>query len=355
MASQHQTVLLEPAVNALLSPGYGKHASGTLPDLQGVYVDGTFGRGGHSRHILQQLGAQARLLVFDKDPAAIAVAHQLQLADARVTVIHDDYAALGRQLDLLGIDLVDGILLDLGVSSPQIDEAARGFSFMRDGPLDMRMDTSRGETAARWLAQADQQQIKEVIANYGEERFALRIAKAIIARRESSPLRTTGELAQLVASVIPTREKGQHPATRTFQAIRVHINDELAQLARTLPLALSRLKPGGRLVIISFHSLEDRMVKQFFATAASPGQALARLPISEKDMPQPYALLLARQKADASEVAGNVRARSAVMRVLERSERSLSLAEAEQLLPQQARAPGRPRVPHTGSKRRRPI
>jgi len=199
---------------------------------------------------------------------------------------------------------------------------------MRDGPLDMRMDTSRGPTAAEWLAGADVDQIKEVIAHYGEERFAFQIAKAIVAGRESRPLRTTGELAQLVAGVVRTREKGQHPATRTFQAIRIYINEELEELACALPAALTRLRQGGRLAVISFHSLEDRMVKQCLAAAARPGQAQARLPIAEKDMPKPYVTLLGKLQADDAEVDDNVRSRSAVLRVAQRTAVPLTLAHA---------------------------
>ncbi|WP_345796017.1 16S rRNA (cytosine(1402)-N(4))-methyltransferase RsmH [Castellaniella sp. MT123] len=345
MAYSHRTVLLEPAIDALLSPGYGRGdgASG-VPPLDGVYVDGTFGRGGHSRLLLQRLSPQARLVVFDKDPEAIAEARALSQADPRVEVVHDGFATLADQLDRLGIPAVDGVLLDLGVSSPQIDDATRGFSFMRDGPLDMRMDTTRGQTAAEWLAEADQDQIKEVIAHYGEERFAFQIAKAIVAGRQSRALRTTGELAQLVASVVRTREKGQHPATRTFQAIRIHINAELAELAHALPAALSRLKPGGRLAVISFHSLEDRMVKQCLAAAARPGQAQARLPIPEKDMPRPWVVLLGRVQADAAEVDENARSRSAVLRVAQRTQEPLSLEQAVALV----------RLPGHGADRRTP-
>ncbi|GAA0777938.1 16S rRNA (cytosine(1402)-N(4))-methyltransferase RsmH [Castellaniella ginsengisoli] len=347
MAYSHRTVLLEPAIDALLSPAFGRRPAmpeRDAPPGDGIYVDGTFGRGGHSRLLLSRLAPQARLLVFDKDPAAIAEAQALRATDARVEIVHDGFASLDVQLDRLGIARVDGVLLDLGVSSPQIDEAERGFSFMRDGPLDMRMDTSRGQTAAQWLAEADQTQIKEVIADYGEERFAFQIAKAIVARRQSEPLRTTGELAQLVASVVRTREKGQHPATRTFQAVRIHINEELAQLAHALPAALTRLREGGRLAVISFHSLEDRMVKQCLAAAAHPGRDRARLPIPERDMPQPYVTLLGRIQADEAEVADNVRSRSAVLRVAERTSVPLSQDEAAGFIRLPGRAPARGRA-----------
>jgi len=342
MAYSHRTVLLEPAIDALLSPTFGRGSdTGRAPALDGVYVDGTFGRGGHSRLLLQRLSPAARLVVFDKDPEAIAAARALADADPRVEVVHDGFATLADQLDRLGIPEVDGILLDLGVSSPQIDDAARGFSFMRDGPLDMRMDTTRGQTAADWLAEADQDQIKEVIAHYGEERFAFQIAKAIVSGRQSRVLRTTGELAQLVASVVRTREKGQHPATRTFQAVRIHINAELEELAHALPAALSRLRPGGRLAVISFHSLEDRMVKQCLAAAARPGQAQARLPIPEKDMPRPWVVLRGRVQADDAEVEDNVRSRSAVLRVAERTDEPLAPAQAADLVRLPGRSAGR--------------
>jgi 16S rRNA (cytosine1402-N4)-methyltransferase len=350
MAYSHRTVLLEPAIDALLSPEFGRRSAGdgTAPRLNGVFVDGTFGRGGHSRLLLQRLAPDASLVVFDKDPEAISVARALQAEDSRVRVVHQGFGTLAEQLDSLSISTVDGVLLDLGVSSPQIDDAQRGFSFMRDGPLDMRMDTSRGQTAAEWLAQADVEQIKEVIAHYGEERFAFQIANAIVAGRESRPLRTTGELAQLVAGVVRTREKGQHPATRTFQAIRIYINQELEELACALPAALRRLHQGGRLAVISFHSLEDRMVKQCLAAAARPGQAQARLPIAEKDMPKPYVTLLGRLQADEAEVGGNARSRSAVLRVAQRTAVPLTLAQARALV-QQPGQPGRA----TGHRRHR--
>jgi len=345
MELTHKSVLLEPTVNALIDESFGRkarhgHAAAPLSSrLNGVFVDGTFGRGGHSRLLLSRLGPQARLIVFDKDPQAIAAANELAAQDARVTVVHDGFAAMPERLAELGIQHVDGVMLDLGVSSPQIDDAARGFSFMREGPLDMRMDTSRGPTAAEWLAEAGIDEIKEVIANYGEERFAFQIAKAIVARRESRPLRTTLDLAELVAGVVRTREKGQHPATRTFQALRIYLNRELEELALALAAVLRLLAPGGRLAVISFHSLEDRMVKQSIAAAARPGAMQARLPIPEKDMPQPILHSLGRVLPDESEVAGNVRARSAVLRVAERTaeplppDQGVSFIKAAELSP----------------------
>ncbi|TEA80237.1 16S rRNA (cytosine(1402)-N(4))-methyltransferase RsmH [Allopusillimonas ginsengisoli] len=347
MVFMHRSVLLEPTVNALVDPGFGvkgkssKRVAGRrVPDgvvetagsdvvskgvenvqgkAGGVFVDGTFGRGGHSRFLLSRLAKDARLVVFDKDPQAIAVAHQLADEDGRVTVVHSGFAEMAERLAALGIEAVDGVMLDLGVSSPQIDDASRGFSFMREGPLDMRMDTSSGITAAQWLAQVGVDELREVIAHYGEERFAFQIAKAVVARRESRPLRTTLDLAELVASVVRTREKGQHPATRSFQAIRIYLNQELEELARALKAILTVLAPGGRLAVISFHSLEDRMVKQCIAAAARPAAAHARLPILEKDMPQPILRSLGRILPEAEEAGGNVRARSAVLRVAERT------------------------------------
>jgi 16S rRNA (cytosine1402-N4)-methyltransferase len=331
MDFDHRPVLLAPTVNALLEPGFGGRAHRQDADAEafkasrasGVFVDGTFGRGGHTRELLSRLGASARVLVFDKDPQAIAVANALASSDARVTVIHEGFAGMVAELADRGIEAIDGVMLDLGVSSPQIDEAARGFSFMRDGPLDMRMDTTRGQTAAQWLAQASVEEMREVIATYGEERFAFQIAKTIAARRTTGPLDTTLELAELVASAVRTREKGQHPATRTFQALRIYLNRELEELAGALAAALTILAPGGRLAVISFHSLEDRMVKQCIVAASRPAAAMARMPIRESDMPQPLVRSLGRVLAEDEEVAGNPRARSAVLRVAERTDTPL--------------------------------
>ena len=305
---QHRTVLLEEAVNALI----------TRPD--GVYVDGTFGRGGHSRAVLGRLSETGRLIAFDKDPQAIATAQTI--ADTRFEIVHESFAALGREVAARGVGRVSGVLLDLGVSSPQIDDPERGFSFRADGPLDMRMDPTRGESAADWLARATQQELTEVIRDYGEERFAVQIAKALVARRAESdrlgPLVTTGELAQIVAHAVKTREKGKDPATRTFQAIRIHVNQELAELQVVLEAALSLLEQGGRLVVISFHSLEDRIVKRFMQAHASAPAVDRRLPIRAVDLPSPPLKLLGRVFASDAEVEANPRARSAVMRVAER-------------------------------------
>lgn len=325
----HRSVLLEPTVNALLDPAFGLRptrkrsgrsaADSPLDRSHGIFVDGTFGRGGHSRLLLSRLADDARLVVFDKDPVAIESARAWERTDSRVRVVHGGFASMVEALTGLGIDRIDGVMLDLGISSPQVDDARRGFSFMREGPLDMRMDTSRGLTAAQWLAEAEVEEIQEVIENYGEERFAFQIAKAVVDRRQSRPLRTTLDLAELVAGVVRTREKGQHPATRTFQALRIHLNQELEELALALKAILKLLACGGRLAVISFHSLEDRMVKQCIAAAARPAAAQARLPIPEKDLPPPILISLGKVMPDEQEVHDNARARSAVLRVAQRT------------------------------------
>jgi 16S rRNA (cytosine1402-N4)-methyltransferase len=305
---QHRTVLLDEAVDALLTRA------------DGVYVDGTFGRGGHSRAVLAKLGAGGRLIAFDKDPLAIATAQQI--ADPRFEIVHESFASLRDAVGSRGVGRVSGVLLDLGVSSPQIDDPERGFSFRADGPLDMRMDPTRGESAADFLARATVQELTEVIRDYGEERFAFQIAKALVARRAESdrlgPLVSTGELAEIVGHVVKTREKGKDPATRTFQAIRIHVNQELAELQVVLEAALSLLEQGGRLVVISFHSLEDRIVKRFMQAHASAPAVDRRLPIRAVDLPSPPLKLRGRIFASEAEVAANPRARSAVMRVAER-------------------------------------
>ena len=330
-------MLLGPTVDGLIHPGFGQ--KGWLPQADegsrggGVYVDATFGRGGHSRLLLTKLSARARLVVFDKDPQAIAVARALAAEDARVTVVHSGFAEMQYELDQLGIHSVDGVMMDLGVSSPQIDDAQRGFSFMRDGPLDMRMDTTRGLTVAQWLADASVDDMREVIDRYGEERFAFQIAKAIAARRATRPLLTTLDLAELVAGVVRTREKGQHPATRTFQALRIYINRELEELQDALASTLTLLNTGGRMAVISFHSLEDRVVKQFISAASRPEAALARLPLRESEMPQPVLKSLGRVLPDDQEVKSNPRSRSAVLRVAERTATPLPARGAVMFLP----------------------
>lgn len=301
----HRTVLLDAAVDAL-------EISDARRD--GMYVDGTFGRGGHSRLILSRLSARGRLLAFDKDLQAIAVAQQLAAGDERFAVEHDSFATMQAALDARGIARVDGVLLDLGISSPQVDEAARGFSFRADGPLDMRMDTTRGMSASEWLATATRDNLEKVIREYGEERFAFQIAEAIVARRAVEPIVTTGQLAALVAGAVKTREKGKDPATRTFQAVRIFVNQELEDLEAGLNQAYARLAPFGRLVVISFHSLEDRIVKRFMASKASVPQPDRRLPIRAVDLPQPEMKLLGKIKPSADEIAANPRARSAIMR-----------------------------------------
>jgi 16S rRNA (cytosine1402-N4)-methyltransferase len=281
----------------------------TKPDA--TYVDATFGRGGHTRLLLSRLGPQGRVIAFDKDPEAIA--HAAQIADSRLSIRHEGF----RHVADLAPASVAGILMDLGVSSPQIDNPARGFSFRGDGPLDMRMDPTRGQSAAQWLATAPVEQMAEVIREYGEERFALQIAKAVAARRqERGPLATTAELAELVARAVKTREPGQDPATRTFQALRIFINAELEELQEALEASLDILQPSGRLVAISFHSLEDRIVKQFIAKH-SREEVDRRVPFA---VPKPVKLkALGRVRASEAEVAANPRARSAIMRVAERT------------------------------------
>ena len=302
---QHTTVLLAEAIDAIA----------TRPD--GVYVDGTFGRGGHSRALLARLSPAAKLVVFDKDLEAIAVAQQLAASDARVLPVHDSFTAMSSALAALGLPQAHGVLLDLGVSSPQIDNPARGFSFRFEAPLDMRMDTTRGETAADFLARADERQIAEVIRDYGEERFAVQIAKALVARRAGgSPVRTTRELSEVVARAVKTPEPGQDPATRTFQALRIFVNAELEELEQGLNHALTLLAPGGRLVVISFHSLEDRIVKTFIVRH-SRHEVDRRAPFAP--VPEPLLKAVARIKPGDEEVAANPRARSAVLRVAERT------------------------------------
>ena len=307
-AFTHQTVLLTEAVAALA----------IRPD--GVYVDCTFGRGGHSRLILSQLGPEGRLIAFDKDPEAVAAAEALMAQDARFTLIHNGFETLARELDQREVSEVDGILLDLGVSSPQIDDGRRGFSFRFDAPLDMRMDTTRGMTAAEWLASAEETEIREVIKTYGEERFARKSAAAIVAQRDVEPITTTSQLALLVGKNVRTREPGQDPATRTFQAIRIHINRELDELKAVLPQAARRLKQGGRLAVISFHSLEDRIVKQYLRAVSTADTLPSWVLVRASELPQaPIDLVGKPVRASDEEVTANPRSRSAIMRIAERS------------------------------------
>jgi len=304
MNYSHRPVLLAEAVTALTSGNLSNNA---------VFIDGTFGRGGHSQALLKLISPQAQLLAFDKDLSALATAQLI--TDSRFTIVHSSFAAMAQFAKAAS---VDGVLLDLGISSPQVEEAARGFSFRRDGPLDMRMDTSQGITVLQWLEQASSEEITEVIKIYGEERYAPAIARAIVAERTAENLpKTTLGLAQLIAKVVRSREPGQDPATRTFQALRIFINRELDDLQLGLQAALTVLKPGGRLVVISFHSLEDRIVKQFMRAHATV-EMPRKLPVRAKDLPQAELKVIARVRPSVQEVNENPRARSAVMRVAEK-------------------------------------
>lgn len=309
MAQNHTTVLLHEAVDGLAI------------NADGVYVDGTFGRGGHSRLILERLGPQGRLLAIDQDPAAIAAAAAIN--DPRFTILHGSFAdaasLLAPHCPAAGFD---GLLLDLGVSSPQLDDAERGFSFMRDGPLDMRMDTSRGPTAGEWLQQVDEQVLIDVLFQFGEERFARRIARAVMLQRQQQPFTTTRQLAECIAAAVPMREPGKHPATRSFQAIRIALNGELAALEQVLAASLRLLAPAGRLAVISFHSLEDRLVKQFIRRHSKPPAVPRGMPLTEAQRSGLAVQLQAIGKAifpSEGEIAANPRSRSAVLRLAERT------------------------------------
>jgi 16S rRNA (cytosine1402-N4)-methyltransferase len=306
----HRPVLLAEAVTALVS---GPLIISPIASKNLLLIDGTFGRGGHTQALLAQLPANARMISFDKDLDAIGVAEKIN--DPRLRIVHDSFAQMDQYAEP---ESVDGILLDLGISSPQVDEAHRGFSFRKDGPLDMRMNTAQGITAAQWLEQASQEDITRVIKTYGEERFAFQIAKAIVAKREEglSP-KTTLQLAGLVAGVVRTREVGQDPATRTFQALRIFINRELEDLELGLKAALNLLKPGARLAVISFHSLEDRIVKQFLQSHAK-FEVPRGLPVRDRDLPQSALEIVGRIKPSDEEVRENPRARSAIMRIAEK-------------------------------------
>ena len=310
MSDSHAPVLHQEVIDGLQ----------IRPD--GNYVDGTYGRGGHARSILAALGEQGRLIVMDRDPQAIADARASFGADSRVTIIHDDYANLKAQiaeLDLL--QEIDGILLDLGVSSPQLDDARRGFSFQRNGPLDMRMNPEAGQSAAAWLREAEEAEIARVLWEYGEERHSRRIARKIVAQRAIEPIEDTATLARLISDIVPRPKNNRHPATRSFQAIRIHINQELAQIQRLLDSIFEILRVGGRLLVISFHSLEDRLVKRFFKTHSTPAKLPRGLPLRDSELKAVIRLRLSGRaiKAGAEELSSNPRARSAVLRIAERA------------------------------------
>ncbi len=302
----HQAVLLQEAVEALVTTA------------SGFYVDGTFGRGGHSAAVLDLLDGDGHLLAVDKDLAACAVAEQWTSSEPRFDFFHGSFAQLPHQLRGMGIDAVDGILLDLGVSSPQLDDSERGFSFSHDGPLDMRMDVSRGDTAAQWLSRASVEDISRVLRDYGEERFARRIAAAIVTAREAEPINTTARLAKIVSEANPKWEKRKHPATRSFQAIRIQINRELEDLKDLLAAAIDLLRVGGRLVVISFHSLEDRLVKRYMRDMARGDKVPKGVPLRDSQLNRRMKIVGKAVRASADEVSANVRARSAVMRVAEK-------------------------------------
>ena len=301
----HVTVLLEEAVCSLAIKA------------DGTYMDATFGRGGHSRRILSLLNDRGRLVAVDRDPQAVAAGAAIN--DSRFLLVHRAFGELAEAASEAGVGEVDGVLFDVGVSSPQIDDGERGFSFRHDAPLDMRMDTTQGETAAEWLAKAEIRDITEVIRNYGEERFAFQIAKKVVAARLEQPIVTTDQFAALVREAVRTREPGQDPATRSFQALRIHINQELRQLEVALPQALDLLKPGGRLVVISFHSLEDRIVKNFMRSQSVADDLPKGLPLRADQLPKPRLRLVGKAvRPSAVEVTANPRARSAIMRVAEK-------------------------------------
>lgn len=302
----HETVLLHETVDAVYC--------GT-----GVYVDGTFGRGGHSRLLLSKLDADSTLIVFDKDPLAIASANQLAQEDGRVRVVQRGFAELDSVAGSMGVKgHVSGILLDLGVSSPQLDDASRGFSFMSDGPLDMRMNPDAGESAAEWLSHVSEQALADVLFQYGDERFSRKIARAIVREREVSPITTTRQLAEIIKQAHPKWDHKKHPATKSFQAIRIAVNGELDELDKVLDASVDVLAPGGRLAIISFHSLEDRAVKQFIKLQAKGPELPPGLPVRDEDIHVTMKAVGKAIKPSKGEVAANVRSRSAVLRVAEK-------------------------------------
>jgi len=304
----HVPVLLEEALQAL------------QVKEDGVYVDATFGRGGHAREILKKLGERGKLLAFDRDPHACADARQRFSTDARFQIHHGPFSTIGETVARLGLTgTINGVLFDLGLSSPQLDNAARGFSFRSDGPLDMRMDPNQGESAAEWIHRVDESELVRVLYDYGEERFARRIARAIVRERSLAPIDTTLRLAEIVANAVPAHEKHKHPATRTFQAIRIQVNNELQELAHALPEAVRMLASGGRLVVISFHSLEDRTVKHFFRMESKGRAVLHKLPVRHDPEQSRLRIIGKANRVSDAEAERNPRARSAVLRVAERT------------------------------------
>ena len=311
----HVPVLAQESIDALFYSARGDQIREELRDA--ILVDATFGRGGHTRLILERLSPRGRLIAFDRDMAAIEEGRSIQ--DVRLELIHARFGRLREELEERGVKEVAGVLIDLGVSSPQLDDPQRGFSFRGDGPLDMRMDTTSGETVAQWLDRADEGDIREVIKSHGEERFAKQIAAAIVAARQGGAITRTGQLADLVGAAVRTREPGQNPATRTFQALRIHVNQELEELSLVLPQAVAMLAPGGRLAVISFHSLEDRIVKRFMRDESSPGAMPERLPVRASELAPPRMRLVGKAaRAGEGELRANPRSRSATLRVAER-------------------------------------
>ena len=307
-SEQHIPVLIREAVDAL-----------NIRD-GGVYVDATLGRAGHAMQIVQGIGQSGRLIGFDRDPRAIELGSEMFKGDPRVTVIHSEFSRMADQLlQQVGLERVDGVLMDLGVSSPQLDQAERGFSFMRDGELDMRMDTSKGESAAQWLAAVEERDLMMVLFDLGEEKFARRIARAIVEARQQSRIESTLQLASIIADATPKKDKNKHPATRSFQAIRLHVNQELSQVSQALPQAVQLLNEGGRLAVISFHSLEDRIVKRFMRELSTPNLPPKNIPVSADAYLTPLKLLSRAIKPSKQEVQENPRSRSSVLRIAERT------------------------------------
>lgn len=305
----HVTVLLDEALDGL----------SLKPD--GIYIDATFGRGGHSRKLLSQLGPQGKLYAIDRDPTAIAVAKELELEDSRFTILPGPFSGLANYVEELGLTgEIDGVLMDLGVSSPQLDDAERGFSFMREGPLDMRMDPTSGRSVAQWLAQAEVDEISSVIKNFGEENWAVHIARAIVKDRVDTPFETTKQLADFIARVVPVKDKNKHPATRTFQAFRIYINSELEEVEQALLASIDVLKSGGRLSIISFHSLEDRIVKRFIRKQSKGDEVPFGIPMTEEQLnkSRTYKAIGKAIKPSKTEIEQNPRARSSVLRIAQR-------------------------------------